>query len=610
MACKGCQKQNLNKEALDILSLDELVNKFFAIDSKNTILCKIINKNKDIIIKKTKEELFSMDRKDIIDKFLFIQNENMELTNKLIADRKKNNSTMQKKEVLSNKNVKKLLLVSYQSPGDILMLTAAVKALHQNHPGKFITDIDTSCGDLWVGNPYIKRLNWHKDKKDEKEIIVLDDKDIEIIKCEYPLIHKSNTSPYHFIHGYVKFLEYKLDIRIELNEFKGDIYLSEEEKKDLSFLKKYNITDNFWIIMGGGKYDFTAKWWNPAYYQDVVDNFKDNITFVQCGEEKHWHPKLNNVIDLIGKTNTREFLKLIYHSSGIVCPITFAMHASVAVPYENRKLKNRPCIVIAGGREPAQWEAYPHHRFLSVNGCLDCCDNGGCWVSRCQKVGDGDKKDQENLCRYPIIINDSLSIPKCMDMIKPEDVIRAIEMYCTDRPSSDLSFGNGAVSRDEYFFLKQVAKDNEIKNVIEFGPGTSTQAFVKNNCEIYSFESNDRWLYFYRDKFKNNDKVHLIKFEDNNSYDDILKNSFDIAVVDGPVGKKEFSRMSSCLIASKVTDNILMHDASRKGEQDTIKYFIEQGWKYLSLNKKNTGYNTRFGLLFKDKPIRIGNIND
>ena len=87
------------------------------------------------------------------------------------------------------------------------------------------------------------------------------------------------------------------------------------------------------------------------------------------------------------------------------------------------------CVVLAGGREPVQWEMYPHHRFLATNGALNCCDNGGCWKSRCQLVGDGDGKDTENTCVHPVDINPELRIPKCMDMIKPLDVIRAIESY-------------------------------------------------------------------------------------------------------------------------------------------------------------------------------------
>ena len=90
----------------------------------------------------------------------------------------------------------------------------------------------------------------------------------------------------------------------------------------------------------------------------------------------------------------------MYHATGVVCPVTFAMHLAVAVEMKTRPPINRPAVILAGGREPAQWEAYPHHRFLSLNGALPCCDNGGCWKSRCSKVGDKDEKDDKNLCLY------------------------------------------------------------------------------------------------------------------------------------------------------------------------------------------------------------------
>ena len=69
--------------------------------------------------------------------------------------------------------------------------------------------------------------------------------------------------------------------------------------------------------MAGGKYDFTAKWWDPASFQAVVDHFRDRITFVQCGEAGHWHPRLTGVMDLVGKTTLREFIRLVYHAEGV-----------------------------------------------------------------------------------------------------------------------------------------------------------------------------------------------------------------------------------------------------------------------------------------------------
>ena len=47
----------------------------------------------------------------------------------------------------------------------------------------------------------------------------------------------------------------------------------------------------------------------------------------------------------------------------------------------------------------------------------------------CQLVGDGDGKDRRNLCQKPVQVTPDLRIPKCMEMITPEDVIRRIETY-------------------------------------------------------------------------------------------------------------------------------------------------------------------------------------
>ena len=53
-------------------------------------------------------------------------------------------------------------------------------------------------------------------------------------------------------------------------------------------------------------------------------------------------------------------------------------------------------------------------------GALRCCDNGGCWKSRTVAVGDGDAKD-EKLCVD--VVGD---LPRCMDMITVDEVVRRI----------------------------------------------------------------------------------------------------------------------------------------------------------------------------------------
>jgi hypothetical protein len=89
---------------------------------------------------------------------------------------------------------------------------------------------------------------------------------------------------------------------------------------------------------------------------------------------------------------------------------------------------DKPCVVIAGGREPPHWEMYPGHQFLHTIGQIDCCRHHGCWKARVQPTGDGDEERDGNLCRYPTSVGGE-PVARCMAMIEPIDVCRAIERY-------------------------------------------------------------------------------------------------------------------------------------------------------------------------------------
>lgn len=310
--------------------------------------------------------------------------------------------------------MRRLILQSFQSPGDVLMLTAAVRDLHSAHPGEFQIDVRTSADALWQHNPRLTRLDAAQ-------------KGVEVLDMHYPLIHQSDHRPVHFLQGYHDDLEQKLGKTIPVTQFRGEIHLTPDEKQSPPPLG-VDLPERFWIVMAGGKHDFTAKWWNPASYQAVVDHFQGRISFVQCGEAGHWHPPLKNVVNLVGKTPLRDFVRLMYHADGVLCPVTFAMHLAAAVETKPGRPPLRPSVVVAGGREPPHWEAYPGHQFLHTVGLLPCCATGGCWKSRCQPIGDGDEKDRHNLCERPVQVTSDLQIPFCMEAITPADVIRRIEL--------------------------------------------------------------------------------------------------------------------------------------------------------------------------------------
>jgi ADP-heptose:LPS heptosyltransferase len=309
--------------------------------------------------------------------------------------------------------MRKLILRNFQSPGDIVMLTAAVRDLHRACPGRFLTDVRTPCPHLWENNPHLTPI------RD-------DDPEARVIDCQYPLVHRSNQEPFHFIHGFMQHLGAELGVAIRPTAFRGDIHVSDLEKSWFSRVREAAGEDvPFWIVVSGGKRDFTAKWWDPARFQEVVDHFRSRIHFVQVGEDGHHHPPLRGVLNLVGRTDLRQLVRLVYHAQGVLTPVSLLMHLAAAVEVKGGRPKNRPCVVVAGGREPPPWEAYPHHQYLHANGALLCCDDGGCWKSRVVPLGDGAEADRpENLC-----VDVAGTLPRCLDLITAADVIRRIELY-------------------------------------------------------------------------------------------------------------------------------------------------------------------------------------
>jgi ADP-heptose:LPS heptosyltransferase len=293
------------------------------------------------------------------------------------------------------------------------MLTAAVRDLHRAHPGEFLTDVRTSCPALWEHNPYLTPL-------DES------DPEVQVVECHYPLIHQSNTTPAHFLHGFPSFLNQALGLRIRVTEFKGDIHLSEEEKSWTAYVAANDEASvPYWLVVAGGKFDYTIKWWDHDRYQRIVDHFRGRIQFVQVGETAHHHPPLDGVVDLRGQTTLRQLVRLVHRAQGVISPISLLMHLAAAVETPAGAPRNRPCVVIAGGREPPHFTAYPHHQFIHTVGALRCCDNGGCWKSRTLPLGDGDEKDHPDQLCVDVVGR----LPRCMDMISAEEVIRRVDLF-------------------------------------------------------------------------------------------------------------------------------------------------------------------------------------
>lgn len=63
----------------------------------------------------------------------------------------------------------KLILRTDLCPGDIIMLTATVRNLHQTYPNQYTTDVRIPHKELWFYNPYITPL-----KERDPDVLVID----------------------------------------------------------------------------------------------------------------------------------------------------------------------------------------------------------------------------------------------------------------------------------------------------------------------------------------------------------------------------------------------------------------------------------------------------
>jgi hypothetical protein len=271
------------------------------------------------------------------------------------------------------------------------------------------------------------------------------------------------------MHGFRKDLESKLGLDIIPGNLKGDVHLTPDELTDKGQVHEIlGKTVPYWIINAGGKTDFTCKHWESTRYQEVVDACPD-IFFVQVGAEEHIHPDLtgDNVVSLVGKTSARELIHAIYHSVGVISAVSFPMHLAEAVPVHRKyKRERRICITIAGGRETPTWEGYHTHTYLHTCGQLPCCTQGGCWKSRVIPLGDGDDKDYKDLCLFPVESGSGQVIPRCMDLITSEQVVRNIRssMQYYDYSSPDCrewSVKRTLVDEEKYHAEEEKEDSNE-----------------------------------------------------------------------------------------------------------------------------------------------------
>lgn len=317
--------------------------------------------------------------------------------------------------------MERLVLNHDRCPGDIVTMTALVRDIALTFPGRFQISVDTPAKDIWKHNPYVQPR--------EKE------KPVRWVRLTYGEgIKQASKECVHFLTAWHTNFAHQTGIKVPLTLPKPDLHLSPEERETRL------VAGRYWVILSGGKHDFTTKHYVYGRHQQVVDALRAmNIPVVQAGaaDRGHYHPRLNGALDLVGKTTLREFMRLIAQSEGVICTITAAMHIAAAF--------DKPCVVTGGGREEWWWEGYTNavsnfgpvasgkvkveHRYLHTLGLLDCCKTKGCWKN---KTSTDEQDGRKSYCRRPVRVETGQRVPECMAMIQTEHIVEAVHSYYRD----------------------------------------------------------------------------------------------------------------------------------------------------------------------------------
>lgn len=143
--------------------------------------------------------------------------------------------------------------------------------------------------------------------------------------------------------------------------------------------------------------------------------------------------------------------------------------------------------------------------------------------------------------------------------------------------TSELDFGGSyGIEKEDWEFIRQVIKDYNVKDVLEFGSGYSTILMAPFVDSIVSYEDSGQWMSHVLARCRKHElwNVH-IKWWDRANINECRY--YDLAFVDGPKGT--WNREHSTKQASLCAELIIQHDAGREGEQKWAKKYLEPNFE-------------------------------
>ena len=279
--------------------------------------------------------------------------------------------------------------------GDVVVLTAAIRELKQQHNYDLLPIVPIAYNTLLRNSPHFRQDIQYNTRLEYPQVLNCDP-----MAAGFYTFYQHKK---HFVQYALDWFSAQLGLDLATDKIRGSIYLTDTEKNNRPMAAPY------WVIVAGGKYDATVKFY--PWWQEVVKGLPCKV--VQTQNDKDYHPKLSGV-QHVQTRSARDFATLIYHSVGVIAPVTGATHIAGAF--------GKPCVTIAGGYEPAGWIQYPNHIVLNQFG-LPCCLSQACFKKWAYKTSHGQPHQE---CQDKTQVGDML-FPACMKQLEPGRVVDAVK---------------------------------------------------------------------------------------------------------------------------------------------------------------------------------------
>lgn len=284
--------------------------------------------------------------------------------------------------------------------GDAVALSALVRDLDRLRPGCRVAVTASRAADLFRHDPRVV-----PDDPARPALVV-------------PIDFKAGTdrSKTDRTARYIGFAHEEFErgtgIRVPLTDPRPEIRLGPDETAPQGL--------PYGVVASGAKMDMPVKRWVRESWDETLRLAGGRwvqVGQLHDGRLPHLQDKVAGAEDMLGRTTTRQLVRLVAYAEAVLCHCSLPMLLASAFGV--------PCVAVGGGRESPWMFDGLGVTYLHTVGEMDCCRDHGCHTSSAHRADTGTPMPDGWLCTDRVLAGTGW-YGRCMTRITPGRVAAAL----------------------------------------------------------------------------------------------------------------------------------------------------------------------------------------